>query len=69
MKKTHETNMCVGRPVPDADWYLPQCGAKLSEYFWRDGIHPSSAIHGVVAAQISKLLQAGPNICGSTASA
>lgn len=49
--------------------FLSECGVRLTEYFWRDGLHPTSAIHEVVAAQASKLLQGAPNVCGGSGAA
>ncbi|KAI1118323.1 carbohydrate esterase family 16 protein [Nemania sp. NC0429] len=40
----------------------PSCGVPANQYFWLNNLHPTSAIHEVVARGIASLLTAGPNI-------
>lgn len=46
----------------DEDTYVASCGVPVNEYFWLNNLHPTSAIHAVVAKGVADLLAAGPNI-------
>ncbi|KAI1827067.1 hypothetical protein F4861DRAFT_536544 [Xylaria intraflava] len=48
--------------TPSTDTLDPSCGIPVNEYFWLNNLHPTSAIHEVVANGIADLLTAGPNI-------
>ncbi|KAF8852714.1 hypothetical protein BDZ45DRAFT_599510 [Acephala macrosclerotiorum] len=49
--------------TPTTDYYDPECGIPVNQYFWLNGLHPTYPIHDVLARQIAKLLERGPNIC------
>lgn len=35
----------------------------MDQYFWLNSMHPTSPMHDVVAEQLAKALDAGPNVC------
>lgn len=45
------------------DYYDPECGIPVNQYFWLNGLHPTYPIHDVLAGQLAKLLEMGPSIC------
>lgn len=55
--------MIIPRGTPTGDTFIEKCGVPVNEYFWLNSFHPTGAIHEVVADQVAKLLQAGPNVC------
>ena len=40
--------------------YQEVCGVKLEEYLWHDALHPTTAVHDAMAAQIAHMLEMGP---------
>ena len=39
------------------------CGVPVNQYFWLNTLHPTYPVHDVVAEQVAKALEAGPNVC------
>lgn len=35
----------------------------MNEYFWLNGLHPTSPAHDLMADEIVELLESGPNVC------
>ncbi|KAI0199771.1 hypothetical protein F4808DRAFT_471232 [Astrocystis sublimbata] len=58
------TDYCVAYQdgTPAQDTFDPSCGIPVNEYFWLNDLHPTSAIHEVVAKGVADLLSADPNI-------
>ncbi len=48
--------------TPAQDTLDASCGVPVNQYFWLNNLHPTSAIHEVVAKGVADLLAAGPNI-------
>ncbi|TRX95575.1 hypothetical protein FHL15_003533 [Xylaria flabelliformis] len=48
--------------TPAQDTLDASCGVPVNQYFWLNNLHPTSAIHEVVAKGVADLLTAGPNI-------
>ncbi|KAI0391763.1 hypothetical protein F5Y17DRAFT_439248 [Xylariaceae sp. FL0594] len=48
--------------TPAQDTFIPSCGVPVNQYFWLNNLHPTSAIHEVVAKGIADALTVGPNI-------
>jgi phospholipase/lecithinase/hemolysin len=44
-----------GTPKPDA--FASECGAKANEYFWLNGLHPTTPVHDALAYQAGRLLE------------
>ncbi|CUS12505.1 unnamed protein product [Tuber aestivum] len=42
--------------TPEWDTYYPECGIKVSEYFWLDSLHPTWPVHKVLAEKIAESL-------------
>ncbi|KAG0134712.1 GDSL lipase/esterase [Tuber indicum] len=42
--------------TPEWDTYYPECGVKVSEYFWLNSLHPTWPVHKVLAEEIVKSL-------------
>ncbi|KAI0514959.1 hypothetical protein F5B22DRAFT_609171 [Xylaria bambusicola] len=57
------TDYCVAyqNGTPAQDTLDDSCGVPVNEYFWLNNLHPTSAIHEVVAKGVADLLTAGPN--------
>ncbi|CAG8974392.1 hypothetical protein HYALB_00010643 [Hymenoscyphus albidus] len=49
--------------TPKQDTLIPACGVAVNQYFWLNNLHPTSAVHEVVAISVAKALTDGPNIC------
>lgn len=49
--------------TPESDTLIESCGIPVDQYFWLNSLHPTGPIHEVVADQVAKLLEAGPNVC------
>ncbi|CZR68815.1 uncharacterized protein PAC_18715 [Phialocephala subalpina] len=49
--------------TPTTDYYDPVCDIPVNQYFWLNGLHPTYPIHDVLAEQLVKLLEKGPNTC------
>ncbi|KAI1122003.1 hypothetical protein F5Y10DRAFT_84200 [Nemania abortiva] len=58
------TGYCVAyqNGTPAQNTLNPSCGVPVNQYFWLNNLHPTSAIHEVVAKGVADLLTAGPNI-------
>ncbi|KAK5626307.1 hypothetical protein RRF57_002022 [Xylaria bambusicola] len=58
------TDYCVAyqNGTPAQDTLDASCGVPVNEYFWLNNLHPTSAIHEVVAKGVADLLAAGPNV-------
>lgn len=37
---------------PDPNLFNSTCGVPRNEYFWADGLHPTSTVHDLIASQI-----------------
>ncbi|KAI1811984.1 hypothetical protein GGS20DRAFT_592349 [Poronia punctata] len=48
--------------TPEEDTFTPSCGVPVNQYFWLNNLHPTSAIHEVVAKEIADALTEGPNV-------
>jgi phospholipase/lecithinase/hemolysin len=48
--------------TPAQDTLIASCGIPVNQYFWLNNLHPTSAIHEVVAKGIADALTKGPNI-------
>ncbi|KAI8944533.1 hypothetical protein F4801DRAFT_571414 [Xylaria longipes] len=48
--------------TPAQDTHDASCGVPVNQYFWLNNLHPTSAIHEVVAKGVADLLTAGPNV-------
>ena len=35
---------------------------KLEQYLWHDALHPTTAVHDAMAAQIAKMLKVGSHV-------
>lgn len=44
------------------DDFNKKCGIKLEQYLWHDPLHPTTAVHDAIAAQIAQMLEAGLHI-------
>lgn len=51
------------RGTPMTDYFDPECGIPVNEYFWLDALHPTYPIHDVIAEHVVKMLEKGPNVC------
>lgn len=49
-------------PSPQPHYFDRSCGASVDRYFWIDGSHPTWPVHKAMAADIGRLLKAGPLI-------
>lgn len=38
----------------------------VNQYFWLNTLHPTYPVHDVVAEQVAKALEAGPNVCAQS---
>jgi phospholipase/lecithinase/hemolysin len=47
-------NQSSGTPKPDT--LAPECGAKANEYFWLNGLHPTTPVHDALAYQTARFL-------------
>ncbi|KAJ8133081.1 hypothetical protein O1611_g537 [Lasiodiplodia mahajangana] len=58
------TGYCVAyqNGTPAQNTLDPSCGVPVNQYFWLNNLHPTSAIHEVVAKGVADLLTTGPNI-------
>ncbi|GAP91275.2 putative carbohydrate esterase family 16 protein [Rosellinia necatrix] len=63
-KLKNTTDFCAAyqNGTPAQDTLDPSCGVPVNQYFWLNNLHPTSAIHEVVAKGVADLLAAGPNI-------
>jgi hypothetical protein len=43
-----------GTPKPDT--FASECGAKANEYFWLNGLHPTTPVHDALAYETGRLL-------------
>ncbi|KAI0904397.1 hypothetical protein F4823DRAFT_615111 [Ustulina deusta] len=61
---TNTTDYCAAyqNGTPAQDTLDASCGVPVNQYFWLNNLHPTSAIHEVVAKGVADLLAAGPNI-------
>ncbi|KAJ3562508.1 hypothetical protein NPX13_g8544 [Xylaria arbuscula] len=62
LKNTTDYCTAYENGTSDEDTYVASCGVPVNEYFWLNNLHPTSAIHAVVAKGVADLLTAGPNI-------
>ncbi|KAI1345836.1 hypothetical protein F5Y01DRAFT_322708 [Xylaria sp. FL0043] len=62
LKNTTDYCAAYQNGTPAQDTYDASCGVPVNEYFWLNNLHPTSAIHQVVAKEVADLLTAGPNI-------
>lgn len=52
-----------GRGTPTKNFLDPECDIPVNEYFWLNALHPTYPIHDVIAEQVAKTLEQGPNVC------
>ena len=38
------------------------CGIELERYLWHDALHPTTAVHDAMAAQVAQMLDAGLHV-------
>ncbi|KAI1174384.1 hypothetical protein F4777DRAFT_580070 [Nemania sp. FL0916] len=62
LKNTTEYCAAYQNGTPAPDTLDPSCGIPANQYFWLNNLHPTSAIHEVVAKGISDLLKSGSNV-------
>lgn len=62
LKNTTDFCAAYQNGTPAQDTLDPSCGVPVNQYFWLNNLHPTSAIHEVVAKGVADLLAAGPNI-------
>jgi hypothetical protein len=43
-----------GTPKPDT--FASECGAKANEYFWLNGLHPTTPVHDALAYETGRML-------------
>ncbi|KAL1881762.1 hypothetical protein Daus18300_000815 [Diaporthe australafricana] len=62
---TNTTGYCEayenGTSEPDS--FVESCGVPVDQYFWLNTLHPTYPVHDVVAEEVAKALEAGPNVC------
>jgi hypothetical protein len=44
-----------GTPRPDT--FAAECGARADEYFWLNGLHPTTPVHDALAFEMARMLQ------------
>lgn len=49
--------------TPTEDYYDASCGVPVNEYFWLNTLHPTYPMQNVLAEEVAKTLEAGPNVC------
>ncbi|KAI1435427.1 hypothetical protein GGR50DRAFT_694123 [Xylaria sp. CBS 124048] len=62
LKNTTDYCAAYQNGTPSPDTLDPSCGVPVNEYFWLNNLHPTPAVHEVVAQGVADLLTAGPNI-------
>ncbi|KAI0869595.1 hypothetical protein GGS24DRAFT_478302 [Hypoxylon argillaceum] len=62
LKNTTDYCTAYQNGTPAQNTLTPSCGIPVNQYFWLNNLHPTSAIHEVVAKEVADLLTAGPNI-------
>ncbi|KUJ14036.1 uncharacterized protein LY89DRAFT_590729 [Mollisia scopiformis] len=63
IKNTTEFCPSYAMGTPTTDYFLPECGIPVNEYFWLNALHPTYPIHDVLAEEVVKLMESGPNVC------
>ncbi|TVY46295.1 Acetylesterase [Lachnellula occidentalis] len=48
--------------TPATDTFDPSCGIPVNEYFWLNSLHPTYPVHEVLAQEVARQLEAGPNV-------
>ncbi|KAL1895425.1 hypothetical protein Sste5346_005231 [Sporothrix stenoceras] len=65
LKNTTDFCQAYANGFSGEDKYIKSCGVSVNKYFWLNNLHPTTAIHKVVAEHVSNALTAGPNICSN----
>lgn len=63
VQHAHGSHFCTCSGTSEPDTLVESCGVPVNQYFWLNTLHPTYPIHDVVAEQVSKALEAGPNVC------
>jgi len=49
--------------TPTMTYFDPSCGVPVNEYFWLNSLHPTYPMMDVLAQQVARRLEGGPNVC------
>ncbi|KAF2397470.1 hypothetical protein EJ06DRAFT_481860 [Trichodelitschia bisporula] len=64
LKDTGSFCEAYGKGTPKPDTKLADCKYKVNEYFWYNNLHPSTAVHDAVAAEVARALKSIPASTG-----
>ena len=60
--KNTTDNCGAYKDLSKKDDFNKKCGIKLEKYLWHDPLHPTTAVHDAMAAQIAQMLEAGLHV-------